>query len=477
MSSPKDVEMTDAPKPTDAEALTLAQEIEQSFVSLQKAVATFDNRFVSKVFRDLGELRRKIAADPAALAAVIAGYLPDLTTCKASLLAVLPQPSAPASVAQDDVPLPEIIAYMHLLVQIYLLDAGKLDELAQFNEKVVELLASYNRRTLDFLQAKIWFYVSRTSELRGELVGVRPALLKALRSATLRHDDETIASVVTLLLRNYILSHDISQAANLCDKITFPPNASNALAARYYYYLARINAVQLDYSTAHECVTAAIRKAPQTKLANGFLQEALKLNIIIELLMGDTPSLSAFRNALGSLEPYFLITKAVRSGDLKMFAEVLKQHESLLLKENNYTLVSRLHQNVIKTGIRLISLAYSQISLKDICIKLNLDSEEALEYIVLKAIRDGVIEATVDHEQGIMKSKELLDVYSTKLPQEDFDQRIRFCLSLNNDSVKAMRYPQDEGKNDTTRNPLDSFGNEAGLLQAIEDGDLDDFME
>jgi 26S proteasome regulatory subunit N3 len=68
------------------------------------------------------------------------------------------------------------------------------------------------------------------------------------------------------------------------------------------------------------------------------------------------------------------------------------------------TLILRLRHNVIKTGIRRISVSYSRISLRDICLKLHLDSEEDAEYIVAKAIRDGVIDATIDHEQGFMKS-------------------------------------------------------------------------
>jgi hypothetical protein len=53
----------------------------------------------------------------------------------------------------------------------------------------------------------------------------------------------------------------------------------------------------------------------------------------------------------------------------------------------------------------MISLSYSKISLRDICIKLHLDSEEDAQFIVAKAIRDGVIDATLDHHRGYMKSK------------------------------------------------------------------------
>merc|ERR1712112_437520 len=63
------------------------------------------------------------------------------------------------------------------------------------------------------------------------------------------------------------------------------------------------------------------------------------------------------------------------------------------------------------------------------------------EYIIAKAIRDGVIEAVLDHENGWMQSKENSDIYCTREPQLAFHQRIQFCLDLHNHSVKAMRFP------------------------------------
>lgn len=104
-------------------------------------------------------------------------------------------------------------------------------------------------------------------------------------------------------------------------------------------------------------------------------------------------------------------------------------------------MIIRLRHNVIKTAIRAISLSYSRISLADIATKLMLDSAEDAEFIVAKAIRDGVIEAWIDHEGKFMQSKESIDVYSTKEPQLAFHQRIAFCLQIHNQSVKAMRFP------------------------------------
>ena len=55
----------------------------------------------------------------------------------------------------------------------------------------------------------------------------------------------------------------------------------------------------------------------------------------------------------------------------------------------------------------------------------------------LQAIRDGVIEASIDHEKGFVQSKENTDIYATREPMTAFHQRITFCLDIHNQSVKV----------------------------------------
>ena len=115
---------------------------------------------------------------------------------------------------------------------------------------------------------------------------------------------------------------------------------------------------------------------------------------------------------------------------------MLSKHVSQFEEDNTYTLIIRLRQNVIKTGIRRLSLSYSRISLRDICVKLHLDSEEDAEYIVGKAIRDGVIEGRIVHEKGWMESGTQKSGYGPEV-SEIFGRRIAFCLDLHNQSVKV----------------------------------------
>lgn len=471
MSELKDVEMN---KDEVKEIDNVAKDIEDSFLLLHEVSTTFDNRYITKLFRGLGLLRRKLKEDGTPLFSVLSKAYKSVPS-KSYIFSFIPETASDSQEETKIELLPEIDLYLHLLLQIYLLDTEALTKLDEFNDKIIQLMKVYNRRSLDFIQAKIWFYISRTKELINDLYSIRPEMLYALRTATLRHDIESVSSIITILLRNYLLTKDIEQALNLVEKTEFPDNASTSLGARYYYYLAKIHSIQLDYSSANDCCISAIRKAPQTKFSAGFIQSATKLQIVIELLMGDIPTLKVFKTKDWNLEPYFMVTRAVKSGDVKMFDQVLSNYKNDFIKDDNYNLISRLHQNVIKTGIRIISLSYSKISLKDICIKLHLDSEELTEYIVAKAIRDGVIEASINHEKGFMQSKELIDIYSTKAPQDEYDQRIRFCLSLYNDSVKAMRFPSDNLKE--LNKPQETLEDEFDLLSAIQEGDLDDFMD
>ena len=342
---------------------------------------------------------------------------------------------------------PETDTYLAILVQIYLYDAKAIEAGAKFSSNLVEKLRTLNRRTLDALSARVYFYYSLFFEQLAPLapspmsaiVSIRPNLLGALRTSVLRKDQDTGATVTTLLLRNYLLTSHITQADLLISHSEFPTAASNNQIARYLYYLGRIRAVQLSYTEAHEHLVGATRKSPATPSAGGFYQAASKLLVIVELLMGDIPDRAIFRQPSleYALQPYLSLVLAVRVGKIDGFLNVVQTHSVMFRRDGTYTLILRLRQNVIKTGIRMMSLSYAKISLRDICLKLDLESEQSAEYIVAKAIRDGVIEATIDHEHGFMKSKDVGDVYATREPGEAFHDRIRACLGLHDESVKV----------------------------------------
>ena len=63
----------------------------------------------------------------------------------------------------------------------------------------------------------------------------------------------------------------------------------------------------------------------------------------------------------------------------------------------------------------------------------------ALTLTLTQAIRDGVIEASLDHEAGVLLSREATDLYSTLEPQAAFHKRITFCLNIHNKHPKSVR--------------------------------------
>lgn len=432
-------------------------DIKTNFTLLERAVTHFDPRFTLRVLRSISSMRKHIT--PEVLAEVIVDTYPATNSTASFLLDAIDQSAAfdkASSKMEVDSEknktapkeaLPEVDAYLSILVQIYLFDQRQIQKGAQFSTNLIERLRTLNRRTLDSLAARVYFYYSLFFEQIAPLppspaaavTTIRQPLLAALRTAVLRKDVDTQATVMTLLLRNYLSTSHITQADLLISHNRFPAAASNNQIARYLYYLGRIRAIQLQYTEAHSHLIGATRKSPTSQCARGFYQASHKLLVVVELLMGDIPDRAVFRQPAleRAMQPYFLLAQAVSVGDLDGFLSIVNTHSATFRKDGTYTLILRLRQNVIKTGIRMMSLSYSRISLRDICLRLGLDSEESAEYIVAKAIRDGVIEATLDHEHGFMKSKDVGDIYATREPGEAFHERIRACLALHDESVKV----------------------------------------
>ncbi|KAG7293749.1 hypothetical protein NEMBOFW57_003806 [Staphylotrichum longicolle] len=505
-----DVAMDDADKAAEGEvkADPVAQtinDIKSNFALLDRAVALFDARFTLRALRSISSIRKRLTPDilaqaisetyqPSSASALVAKQMLQVIGRPDVSLGRQPGPemeidSEPKATGKNGAKkevkevIPEVDVFLGILTQVLLHDNKQFQQGFGFSHYLVEQIRSVNRRTLDSLSAKVYFYYSLFAEQLAPLppsphspiVSIRPTLLAALRTAVLRKDVDTQASVIVILLRNYLLTSHIAQADLLVSHTQFPENAANNQVARFLYYLGRTRAIQLRYTEAHEHLTAATRKAPSSACALGFSQTATKLLLVVELLMGDIPDRSTFRQPSmeAALHPYFLLVQAVRVGNLEDFETIVADHADTFRRDGTYTLILRLRQNVIKTGIRMMSLSYSRISLRDICIRLHLGSEESAEYIVAKAIRDGVIEATLDRERGFMKSKEVGDVYATREPGEAFHDRIRACLALHDESVKAMRFPMNQHRLEL-KNAQEAREREREMAKEIQEGDLDE---
>ncbi|KAL6252384.1 26S proteasome non-ATPase regulatory subunit [Rhinocladiella similis] len=479
--------------PIDPQEKAIA-DIKANLPLLERAVSQFDPRFSLRVLRSISSVRKQLTAHVLATV-IIESYTFPTATAMSLLSAVKDDPSFPSQKVetwhsrkdtQSGSPkeiMPEVDVYLSILVQVYLYDKKRIDAGVQFSSALVEHLRTLNRRTLDSLAARVYFYYALFFEETAPLppspaaavISIRKPLLDALRTATLRKDQDIQAAVTTLLLRNYLSTSHVTQADLLISHAKFPTTAANNQIARYLYYLGRIRAIQLSYTEAHDHLTSATRKSPTSYKASGFYQASTKLLIVVELLMGDIPDRAIFRQPSleKALQPYLQLVQAVSSGDVIGFQNLVQRYNATFRKDDTYTLILRLRQNVIRTGIRMMSLSYARISLRDMCLRLGLDSEESAEYIVAKAIRDGVIEASLDHERGYMKSKEVGDVYATREPGDAFHERIQACLVLHDESVKAMRFPMNQHRLEL-KNAQEARERERELAKEIVEGEMDD---
>ena len=282
--------------------------------------------------------------------------------------------------------LPEVDCYLHLLVLLFLMDGGHKEAAVKCSNTLVDKLASHNRRSLDHVAGRCYFYHTLSYEGMDQLANIRGFLHARLKHATLHNDFEGQGVLINCLLRNYLHYNLYDHANKLVLKETFPEQVSNSEWARYLYYLGRIKAIQLDYSESHKHLVQSLRKAPSSAI--GFRHTVHKLSTTVQLLLGNIPERNLFLQPASkeALASYFELTKAVRSGDVTKFEVVRAKYEDQFKADRTFTLILRLHHNVIKTAIRRISLAYSRISLSDVAAKLHLESPKDAEYIIAKVI-------------------------------------------------------------------------------------------
>mmetsp|Transcript_115601 Transcript_115601/g.323243 ORF Transcript_115601/g.323243 Transcript_115601/m.323243 type:complete len:521 (-) Transcript_115601:104-1666(-) len=311
-------------------------------------------------------------------------------------------------------------------------------------------LSGVSASSLFPLLARMYRYRSLVAEEMKDIsttTALRLDMTKAHNLASLRRDVDCQATLLNLMLRDLLRHSEIEQAHKLLSNSTFPDSASNNQLCRYLYYSGRIQALRLEYTKAFSNLSQCLRKAP-TNTALGFRISAQRLLVVVQLLMGEIPERHVFfsKGMMTELSPYLAITQAVRQGDLAVFNKVVSEQATRLRHDETYTLISRLAHQVVKAGLRKLHVSYSRLSLQDVADRLGLQSATSAEFVVAKAVRDGVLDATIHHEEGYVQSHDLVDVYATKEPAEAFHRRIAYCLTTHNDAIRGMRYPPDEYK-------------------------------
>ncbi|VEU34441.1 unnamed protein product [Pseudo-nitzschia multistriata] len=376
---------------------------------------------------------------------------------------------APSTQAKDE---PEYLSASRREVESWLLSlqvrilwkAGKHPEAMELVEKGIAILLEQvtiaakkltslpggSVSSLFPLLARLYRYRSLVADSMKDpsvTAGLRNVMAKAHNMACLRRDVDSQATLLNLMLRDLLEHSQVEQANKLLSNATFPESASNNELCRYLYYSGRIQALRLEYTTAFSNLSQCLRKAP-TNTGLGFRITVQRLLVVVQLLMGEIPKRHVFfsKGMKTEMAPYLAITQAVRRGDLAVYTKVVSEQSSQLRRDDTFTLISRLAQQVVKAGLRKLHVSYSRLSLEDVANRLGLPSATSAEFVVAKAVRDGVLDATIHHEEGYVQSHDLVDVYATKEPAEAFHRRIAYCLTTHNDAVRGMRYPPDAYK-------------------------------
>ena len=229
------------------------QELLNVLNEISKTTVTLDPRYIWRSLKDLSSLRNQELLNAETLSFTVNVLYPESSSFKKNLLKFInsnhkssvPEsnelrnsyPAAFYSVNTEKKTIevtPEINCFIHLLVQLFLLDNKKLEELVAFNRKVVipKLLCFYNLRSLNLINAKLWFYIYLSHEtLVRESTGIdndnqniilRSTMMKFLKIASLKHDNETKGMLINLILRDFLNNGEVSSASNFISKLEFP---------------------------------------------------------------------------------------------------------------------------------------------------------------------------------------------------------------------------------------------------------------
>ena len=355
----------------------------------------------------------------------------------------------------------EVYAFIFMIILTKLVDYKEYKEALTSVQNLIQFFKVNESLTINTLKAKAYYYLSLITEKLNIQDQIINELQEAYRTACIEMDFISQVTLINCIIRYYLNNKNIEMARSFISKTKYVENISSYEDARYLFYIGKIEAIQMNYSDSYTHLSSSFRKAPE-KTGDGFKNLVNKYLILVQLLMGEIPDMKSLMKSnrvrdFKEFEPYLLLLKIVRQGNLEEFKKGIEIYEMNFKRDGTFNLVQRIRQVVIKAGLRKINLSYSRISIKDITEKLKLENEKEAEYIIAKAIRDGVFLATINHEEGYVKSKEINDIYSTFEPQRSYQSRILFLNNIFVESQRSMKYStqQEQAKKESKETELE----------------------
>ena len=355
----------------------------------------------------------------------------------------------------------EVYAFIFMIILTKLVDYKEYKEALTSVQNLIQFFKVNESLTINTLKAKAYYYLALITEKLNIQDQIINELQEAYRTACIEMDFISQVTLINCIIRYYLNNKNIEMARSFISKTKYVENISSYEDARYLFYIGKIEAIQMNYSDSYTHLSSSFRKAPE-KTGDGFKNLVNKYLILVQLLMGEIPDMKSLMKSnrvrdFKEFEPYLLLLKIVRQGNLEEFKKGIEIYEMNFKRDGTFNLVQRIRQVVIKAGLRKINLSYSRISIKDITEKLKKKNKKEAEYIIAKAIRDGVFLATINHEEGYVKSKEINDIYSTFEPQRSYQSRILFLNNIFVESQRSMKYStqQEQAKKESKETELE----------------------
>jgi 26S proteasome regulatory subunit N3 len=85
-----------------------------------------------------------------------------------------------------------------------LIDDGDFKSAKEFGDYIIQRMKSVNRRTLDYLGAKAYYFISVAYEKMNLLPSLRPYMFEAYKSSCLHLDQIGQATTMNIIVRSYL---------------------------------------------------------------------------------------------------------------------------------------------------------------------------------------------------------------------------------------------------------------------------------
>nr|VDD37294.1 unnamed protein product [Brassica oleracea] len=277
--------------------------------------------------------------------------------------------SATSATSSKNLP-SELEIYCYFIVLLFLIDQKKYPELNLVLQQALLVSRTLTDEPSILVVNRRVVFILISSLTVNSLVHLN--LLALHHSATLRHDELGQETLVNLLLRNYFHYNLYDQAEKLRSKAPpFEAHSNQQCALLLILCSVGISSTwgrSEPFSWSTQMQKKVSFKQPGKPLAApGFRIQCNKWAILVRLLLGEIPERPVFiqKGMEKALRPYFELTNAVRIGDLELFRTVQEKFSETFAQDRTHNLIVRLRHNVIRTGLRNISISYSRISLPD----------------------------------------------------------------------------------------------------------------